>query len=186
MKFNTTLEQYWHETLRICDKGICFIRFMQLYLQVALYYASCFTNLWKWREFMFLYKDLEDHNIDIDLMTQTTYSICWAIQSRFHQKLVAINRFLNYNILDTYQCFPLYYSEETKQKKILFKSVAKSQNYVFEGQVGINNFILKQPSKIYSYMFDLLLSVIVVRAKTVKTVKGLSKIEFEVLNNQVA
>lgn len=186
MKFNTILEQYWHKILRICDKGICFVRFMQLYLQVALYYASCFTKLCKWREFIFLYKDLEGHNIDIDLMTQTTYSICWVIQSRFHQKLVTISRFLNYNILDTYQCFSLYYSEETERKKILFKSVAKSENYVFGDQVGINNFILKQPSKIYSYIFDLLLSVIIERAKTVKTVKGLSKIEFEVLNNQVA
>ena len=53
MKFNTILEQYWHEILRICDKGICFVHFMQLYLQVALYYASYFTKLCKWREFIF-------------------------------------------------------------------------------------------------------------------------------------
>ena len=185
MKSNTILEQYRHETLLVYDKGMCFVRLMQLYLQVALYYASCFTKVWKWGEFSCLYKDSESHNISINLVAQTTYGICWVVQSKLYQKLAVLNRFLNYHILDTVQCFSLCYSKKIKHEKALVNSVARSINSVFGCQGSFNYFTIKQASKIYSYIFDLLLSIIIVSAKTVKAVKDLSKIEFEVLNNQV-
>lgn len=187
MNFITILEQYWHESLTICDKGMLFVYLMQFYLQETLYYAICFNKVWIWGEFS-LYKDLGGHDIGIDSVAQTTHDVCWPIESRYYQKSVVINSFRNYHMSDTNQSFFLYHNEETKREKTLFNNIVELKN-TFYGYLGSrSSFILEQDSKIYNsklpFIIDLLLSVIV-SVKALEIVKKLPKIKFEVLNNQV-
>lgn len=91
MNFQTILNKHREMSFSEKDKGFRFERLMQGYLLTNPIYENIFEKVWLWNEFP--YKDqFGNSDLGIDLVALTKNNEYWAIQCKFYQEHIQIDK----------------------------------------------------------------------------------------------
>ena len=91
MNFDEILNKYRSDSESKFEQGTKFEQLMKRFLQVYPMYRGKFSDIWLWNEFP--YRDeISSKDIGIDLVTRTIEGEFWAVQCKFFNEDIEIDK----------------------------------------------------------------------------------------------